>query len=128
MIIHRSSRIENALTINLNSKMIPQKLNGANKTTAQALNETQKRFIQWANSWLSYEFVVDQDNEAAFNLLWAYFAGGEMPDSFSRDKGWLLFGPAGTGKTDLLRIFRRGFNKGAKGFSMKEVWRVAHGS
>ncbi len=65
-----------------------------------------------------YDFVIDENNEDVFNLLCYYFIGDE--DGFlkqarkfeslenpSINKGILLCGNFGTGKTDMMRLFQK---------------------
>ncbi len=53
-------------------------------------------------------FVVDQWNLNEFNLLCQYFSGDknfEKGNKFSLDKGILMYGPIGCGKTRMMRAF-----------------------
>lgn len=55
------------------------------------------------------DFIIDEHNEEIFDTLCLYFSGDqsfEMQDDFSLNKGLLLFGPIGCGKTSLMRMFQ----------------------
>lgn len=54
-------------------------------------------------------FIIDQDNENIVRLLCEYFADDAEFEKkgFSLDKGLLLFGGVGVGKTHLLSVFRQ---------------------
>ena len=69
-----------------------------------------------------YEYVVDESNEDVFNLLSYYFCGdkegfdkqvsimnrsGMVIEGASIDKGILLCGNFGTGKTDMMKMFQQ---------------------
>lgn len=54
-------------------------------------------------------FVLDEHNIAQFEMLCQYFTGDEAflmnDDDYSLDKGIMLFGPVGCGKTQLMKMF-----------------------
>lgn len=54
-------------------------------------------------------FLIDQHNEDIFEMLCLYFSGDEsfemQGDGFSLDKGIMLFGGVGCGKTTLMKMF-----------------------
>jgi len=70
-----------------------------------------------AKEILKYQFIIDEDNEDVFNLLCYYFCQDQ--DGFMNqakkmeledvalDKGILLCGNFGTGKTDMMKVFQK---------------------
>lgn len=62
------------------------------------------------------KFIVDENNEDVFNLLCSYFAKDEKFENYANqfqvqspsiEKGLLLAGNVGTGKTWLMRVFQK---------------------
>lgn len=70
------------------------------------------------------EYIVDDHNREVFNLLCYYFAGDpkfEQGTDFNLDKGILLFGGVGVGKTELLRCFCQNHIASFGVFSCREI-------
>lgn len=54
------------------------------------------------------KFIIDGDNSEIFDMLCSYFSGDESYENIfggSLEKGIMLFGPVGCGKTSLMRMF-----------------------
>lgn len=60
---------------------------------------------------LKYKWVFDEFNELQIKQVAAYFSNDPdfemMDESFSHEKGLLLFGPVGCGKTTLLKVLQK---------------------
>lgn len=55
------------------------------------------------------EFIIDDDNEALVNTLARYFTNSKEFEagSFSLNKGILIMGNVGTGKTEIMKYFQK---------------------
>src|ERR1700741_1219288 len=71
------------------------------------------KVIQLRAKSLGFEFKFDQDNKRVIELLCYYFTGDkkfeefkdEIGEKYSLNKGIMLFGNVGCGKTDTMRLF-----------------------
>lgn len=55
-----------------------------------------------------FDFIIDESNEEIFEILCQYFSGDpsfEIEDERSFEKGIMLIGPIGCGKTALMKLF-----------------------
>lgn len=61
------------------------------------------------------DFVIDENNRDAYNLIYFYLASNpafeRTEDAHALGRGLLLLGQIGTGKTDMMRILQRCFNR-----------------
>lgn len=59
---------------------------------------------------LKFQFIVDEDNQQVFNAMCMYFNADpefcKLKEGYSLDKGLLLAGPVGVGKTAMFRLFK----------------------
>ena len=58
---------------------------------------------------LGFEFEIDADNEKQVSLICQYFTKDELfeKDGYSFQKGLMLFGNTGIGKSDLIKLCRQ---------------------
>ncbi len=70
------------------------------------------------------EFSIDDQNRAVFKLLCQYFNNDpefEKSEGMSLQKGIILYGPIGCGKTSLMRLFQTNFHNSFIVRSCREV-------
>lgn len=73
----------------------------------------------------SPKFIIDSDNSEIFDMLCSYFSGDESYESIfggSIEKGIMLFGPVGCGKTSLMRMFG---NNSFRPFAVNPVRKIS---
>lgn len=67
-------------------------------------------FVLWKAQERGIEYVIDDHNRDAFKALCLYATGNEKfstaGQGFSLQKGIMICGPVGTGKSTLMRLFR----------------------
>lgn len=84
------------------------KVNAEMKRPVMDVNRTREFYLKRAEK-LPYKFVIDDENRGIFDLLCLYFAGdpafNHMQPGFNLNKGLMLAGGIGCGKTEMIKLF-----------------------